>query len=65
MSVDKLFGGGPKIPDLPAVPTRQDPQVQSAQRQTKRRTQSISRRTVLGGRTGSAESVARKTLLGE
>lgn len=65
MSLDQLFGGGPKIPDLPQVPTRAAPQVQASRRKTLQRTQSISRRTVLGGRTGGGETVARKSLLGE
>ena len=65
MSLDQLFGGGPKIPDLPQIPTRADPQVAAAKRRARVGTQSINRRTVLGGRTGSGETVARKQLLGE
>lgn len=65
MSFDKLFDKGPKTPDTPTVPTRQDPRVEAARLRAKRGVGSISRSTTLGGRSGGAETVARKSLLGE
>lgn len=65
MSLDKLFDPGPKVPDLPQVPTRADPAVAAARRRRRLTTGSIRRRTVLGGQAGGAETVARKQLLGE
>ena len=66
MSIDKLFDKGPNIPDLPSVPSRQDPRVEAARLRARRRSTSIGRSTVLGGRSGGGtETVARKSLLGE
>jgi hypothetical protein len=65
MSIDQLLGKTPKVPDLPQVPQRTDPSIAAAKRRQRLGTQSITRRTVLGGRTGGSENVARKTLLGE
>ena len=64
MSLDKLFDAGPKAPDVPQVPDRNDPAIAAAQTRAKARAGGIGRRTVLGGKSGGAESVARKTLLG-
>lgn len=65
MSVDSLFGGGPKTPELPQVPQKTDPSIAAAKRRARLSSQSISRRTVLGGQSGGSEGVARKSLLGE
>jgi len=65
MSLDSLFGGGPKTPELPKVPDRTDPSIAAAKRRARLGSQSISRRTVLGGKSGGGETVARKQLLGE
>lgn len=65
MSLDTLFDKGPKVPDLPQVPQRTDPSIAAAKKRARLGTQSISRRTVLGGRSGGGETVARKQLLGE
>ena len=65
MSLD-AFTGGNKLPDPIAAPRADDQQVSSARRRARARAGSAGRRsTVLGGRSGGGETVARKTLLGE
>ena len=64
MALDSLFSS-PQTPQMPQVPDRNDPSVIAARRRARQKAGSIRRKTVLGGKSGGAETVARKTLLGE
>ena len=65
MSLDSLFGK-PDLPSPGPAPTSSNVDVQEARRRARARASLGGRRsTLLGGRSGGGESVARKTLLGE
>ncbi len=65
MSLDSLLGKT-DLPSPGPAPTSSNVNVQDARRRARARASAGGRRsTLLGGRSGGGESVARKTLLGE
>lgn len=55
-----------QAPTAPSAPTLDDASVRDARKRARLRSASAGRRgTILGGRSGGGESVARKSLLGE
>lgn len=65
MSLDS-FLGKQELPAAQAAPDASNQQVIEARRRARSRSALSGRRgTILGGRSGGGESVARKTLLGE
>ncbi len=64
MSLDTLFSRQ-EAPSTELAPRRSNQDVQEARRRARQRSASAGRRsTLLGGRTGGGETIARKTLLG-
>ncbi len=65
MSLDSLFKPQ-ELPEVESAPDRADREVQEARKKARLRASGAGRQsTLLGGRSGGQESVARKSLLGE